>query len=509
MSHENNSISYRIGMFFGSLIHFLFVGIFKIIWDGTVTLCKRDKYFTIAYGILLLWTIVIFILYNNVSIMIGITLAFAFCMGLYLRIKDYPNTKMRKTFNKIFNQIGLMTKDEKVPYFLFINREKYEYLTVFAFKTLVPLSAWESKKELLEMYMNVKIPLIRQSKKDNQLILVYVKKQDLPTTVPWNDDYIDYDNEILGIGLSYFRLVGMDLEQSPHCFIAGETGSGKSNIMKCMIHQSLLKKYKVVIIDFKRGVSFSDFSDEVIIHYEYSTVVKALNDMVEETKKRLDLFREHNVDNLKDYNNTYHENLPRIIIFIDELAELLKSSDKEISKNLNSCIETLTRLSRAVGIHLIMGIQRPDSTIISGQIKNNVSYRICGRFVDIEPSRIMLGSDVASKLDNIKGRFIVKDNELFEVQSFYFTGHKKYQITMEDLIKNLKKSAPEQKPRNDDTNSQDILSGKLKPGVSYTWEEVFKILEDTKNEHEEPEKEPPTISDKDKISFDFSDVIKK
>lgn len=68
-----------------------------------------------------------------------------------------------------------------------------------------------------------------------------------------------------------------------------------------------------------------------------------------------------------------------------------------------------------------MGIQRPDSTVISGQIKNNVSYRVCGRFVDNEPSRIMLGDSMASTLPNIKGRFIVKDDGLQEVQSFYFS----------------------------------------------------------------------------------------
>ena len=113
--------------------------------------------------------------------------------------------------------------------------------------------------------------------------------------------------------------------------------------------------------------------------------------------------------------------LPRKLIFIDELAELLKTRDKELSHVLNDSLETLTRLSRSAGVHLIMGIQRPDSTVISGQIKNNVSYRVCGRFVDKEPSRIMLSSDIASTLPNIKGRFIVKDNDFYEVQCFYFS----------------------------------------------------------------------------------------
>jgi hypothetical protein len=54
--------------------------------------------------------------------------------------------------------------------------------------------------------------------------------------------------------------------------------------------------------------------------------------------------------------------------------------------------------------------------------RTNVSYRVCGRFVDREPSRIMLSSDIASELPNIKGRFIVKDDGFSEVQSFYFSG---------------------------------------------------------------------------------------
>jgi len=67
-----------------------------------------------------------------------------------------------------------------------------------------------------------------------------------------------------------------------------------------------------------------------------------------------------------------------------------------------------------------MGIQRPDSTIISGQIKSNVPFRVCGHFVDKEPSRIMLGNDKASTIEDIKGRFLVKTNRYREIQSFYY-----------------------------------------------------------------------------------------
>ena len=142
--------------------------------------------------------------------------------------------------------------------------------------------------------------------------------------------------------------------------------------------------------------------------------------MVAETHSKLDLFRATNVENLKDYNVATGNNLQRTIIFIDELAELLKTRDKQISNKLTDSLESLLRLSRATGIHVIMGAQRPDSTVISGQIKNNAPFRVCGKFVDGEPSRIMLNSSIANTLPNIKGRFYVKGVSLEEVQCFYF-----------------------------------------------------------------------------------------
>ena len=213
------------------------------------------------------------------------------------------------------------------------------------------------------------------------------------------------------------------MAQHPHAFIAGETGSGKSNILKCMIHQAIYKGYEVLLIDFKRGVSFAGFSDKVTVYYEYKDIIKVLRDLVVETTNRLDMFRAVKVDNLKDYNLSSTDSMPlnKKIVFIDELAELLKTKDKETANILSDSIETLTRLSRAVGIHLIMAIQRPDASIVCGQIKNNTPYRVCGRFADKEPSRIVLGSDIASILPNIKGRFIVKDNDMQEVQGFYYS----------------------------------------------------------------------------------------
>jgi len=394
------------------------INLFKLLWTGTVTASKESKNIRIMYFCLIGFTFLSGLVFGRWGYMIWIMLIVALVIGIREYIKEAPMRKKRKFCNDVFITMKFKASDNIYPYFLY-ETEVSEYTTVFSFNTLIPVNNWLSRKDELEMCFGEKIIDIKQNTEDNRIIDVLVQASPLPAYLEWDNEFIDRNNT-LSIGMSYMGIVGMNLEKYPHAFIAGETGSGKSNILKCLIYQALAKNYDVILIDFKRGVSFADFSDKVTIYYEYPEVIKVLKEMVGETNARLDKFRNTKVDNINDYNRTADNQLQRKIIFIDELAELLKTRDKETSNTLNDSIETLTRLSRAVGIHLIMGIQRPDSTIISGQIKNNVSFRVCGRFVDREPSRIMLSSDVASNLPNIKGRFIVKDDDLYEVQSFYF-----------------------------------------------------------------------------------------
>ena len=393
-------------------------GFLWLIWSGTVEMSKRDNRILAMYAVLFVMTIASAVALNNISAMLILTALIAVILGIVHFLRDiFPYRKKREFFNRVFEEINLKA-DSGVPYFLSKNEES-RFITSYSFKTYLPLKMWLAKQDHLEMHMNEKIVDIKQNSSSKNIVNVYVANNPLPNHINWNGTYSNKSN-ILNIGVSYYGIIGLNLEKTPHAFVAGETGSGKSNILKCLIEQALYHGHEVVLIDFKRGVSFSGFSDKVAVYYDYKSIIAVLKDMVSETVERLDTFRDFGVDNFKDYNKIADDHLPRKIIFIDELAELLKTRDKELSSILYDSIETLTRLCQAVGIHLIMGIQRPDSTIISGQIKNNVSYRICGRFVDKEPSRIMLGTDIANTLPNIKGRFIIKDDDLYEVQSFFF-----------------------------------------------------------------------------------------
>lgn len=432
---------YQVGNLLGhaiclvwDIIRFLF----KIFYFGVIKICKRNKKMVIVYVVLLvvfLFSLTLILpayaampyqawsFFNPLEVILMAVLLFIALCALYEYIKEYPVLKRKKAFQQIFREIKLYTKDSDdiiiIPKYL--NETVTEYLDIISFNSLTPLKVWQEKRELLEMYTNLKIKDITQEPNNVRVINLMVQIRELPDMAQWNDNYINFNQNILCVGKSVNGLINMNLDMFPHGLIGGETGSGKSNIFKCMIHQSILKGYKTILIDFKRGVSFNQFSDFITVYYEYETIIKALQEMVNETQKRLDLFRECHVDNLKDYNAVSSNKLQRVVIFIDELAELLKTRDKQISNKLTDSLESLLRLSRATGIHVIMGAQRPDSTVISGQIKNNAPFRICGRFTDGEPSRIMLNSSIANTLPNIKGRFIVKGDELEEVQCFYFT----------------------------------------------------------------------------------------
>ena len=413
----------------------MIIRVLRLLWDGPSQISERSNRafaFDICLCIMLIASLLIgdifFIIISGIVIMVSQIIS-----AIWYYITDIlPLKKMRTFFNGVFEEMNFKTA-KRIPYFL-SKEDISKLITVYSFQTHIPLKMWISKKDQLEMYLNEKIIDIKQDEHDKRTIHLHVQSEPLPERIRWNDKYIHADN-ILNIGVNHYGLVlGMDLEKYPHAFIAGETGSGKSNILKCLIHQALHKGFEVVLIDFKRGVSFSEFSNEVAVYYDYKEVLKELSFLVSETNRRLDKFRDAGVDNINAYNRVANDFLNKKIVFIDELAELLKTKDKETASVLNSSIETLTRLSRAAGIHLIMGIQRPDSTIVSGQIKNNVSYRVCGRFVDKEPSRIMLGGEAANALPNIKGRFIIKDDDLHEVQSFYFQR------------KNIPKSKNEEEP---------------------------------------------------------------
>lgn len=197
------------------------------------------------------------------------------------------------------------------------------------------------------------------------------------------------------------------MEDMPHLLIAGATGSGKSvcinSIITSVIYKSSPKDVKLMLIDPK-VVELSIYNGIPHLLIDVVTNPKkaafALNWAVDEMEKRYEAFAENHVRDLKGYNKKMmaegkeEEKLPKILIIVDELADLMMVASKEIEEY----IARLAQKARAAGMHLILATQRPSVDVITGTIKANVPSRIAFAVASSVDSRTILDMGGAEKL---------------------------------------------------------------------------------------------------------------
>jgi len=205
----------------------------------------------------------------------------------------------------------------------------------------------------------------------------------------------------LGLDVAGHPKVG-DIAKMPHVIIAGQTGSGKSICINSWISTLLYRcspdELKLILVDPKR-VELTPYNNiphllcPVIVEPE--KVVSALKWAVEEMTTRYKKFTEVGAKNIESYNTLAgFQSLPYIVIFIDELADIMLFSPSEVEENI--C--RIAQMARAVGIHLVLATQRPSVNIITGLIKANVPTRIAFAVSSMIDSRVVLDTPGAEKL---------------------------------------------------------------------------------------------------------------
>ena len=246
-----------------------------------------------------------------------------------------------------------------------------------------------------------------------------------------------------------------DIAKMPHLLIAGATGSGKSVCINTLIMSILYKakpnEVKLIMVDPK-VVELSVYNGIPHLMLPVVTDPKkaaaALNWAVAEMKRRYDLFAEKGVREIKGFNKKVGKEspewMPQIVIIVDELADLMMVSSKEVEESI--C--RLAQLARAAGIHLVIATQRPSVNVITGLIKANVPSRVAFAVSSQVDSRTILDGAGAEKLlgkgdmlffpsgypkpVRVQGAF-VSDSEVFAVVEFIKTvndpAHKTSDIT--------------------------------------------------------------------------------
>ena len=193
-----------------------------------------------------------------------------------------------------------------------------------------------------------------------------------------------------------------DIARMPHLLVAGSTGSGKSVCINTLICSILYKfkpeEIKLIMIDPKM-VELSVYNDIPHLLIPVVTDMKkapyALSWAVSEMNKRYKLFAENRARDLKGYNKIPGiEKLPRIVIVVDELADLMMVSPNEVEDS----IIRLAQKARACGMHLVIATQRPSVDVITGLIKANIPSRIAFAVSSQIDSRTILDQAGAEKL---------------------------------------------------------------------------------------------------------------
>ena len=210
-----------------------------------------------------------------------------------------------------------------------------------------------------------------------------------------------------------------DLAKMPHLLVAGATGQGKSVGLNAIITSLLYRKHpaqlKFVMIDPKM-VEFSVYnrlerhflakmeSDDEAIVTDPKKAVCVLNSLVEEMGRRLELCKMATARNIVEYNEKFvarrlnpqkgYRYLPYIVVIVDEFADLIATSGREIELP----ISRIAAKARAVGIHMILATQRPDTKVITGTIKGNFPSRIAFKVASMIDSRTILDAPGANRL---------------------------------------------------------------------------------------------------------------
>lgn len=273
----------------------------------------------------------------------------------------------------------------------------------------------------------------------------------------------------------------VDLAKMPHLLIAGSTGSGKSVALNSMLVSLLCRctpdELRLVLIDPKR-LEFAAYADIAHLLFPIITAPKqvapVLKWVVKHMEERYEKMTEVGARNIFDYNaiakeQEHYEQLPFIVVIIDELADLMMTAGRDIE----DLIARITQMARAAGIHMIVATQRPSVDVITGLIKVNFPSRISFRVTSKIDSRTILDCSGADKLLG-RGDMLFLDSH----EALLKRVHGAY-VSNKEIQKLVAHVRAERKPEYHElTDELMVTHGSLLDGDDELYHEVLNFLQD-------------------------------
>lgn len=351
------------------------------------------------------WMVKIPVMYHWIVIFLLIFSPIVLALGIW-------NRANRTKYQKIFETIGLSNGRNDTPKLIHtIRHDRYRKGYVFD-SNGVSLKDFQDRKSHLESVFKTNVESIKFGKHQGQIV-VTVSSLQFPEKVKYTDIAASnvLPKDSFFIGMSAEGVLNQRIDELPHMIIAGTTGSGKSVQFK-QILMGLLESsshLQMYLIDLKGGVEMIDFvkcpNVKVVKTMEEALVIlRRVEQEMKDRFKYLESYSRKQIVPEKDFKD-------RIVVGVDECSVLYMNrprNDPEYHSALEArqLADSISKLSRAASIHLILATQKLDKQVIPTSVSENISGRMAFRANYLQGSMIVLGTKDACDLPEIPGRGI-------------------------------------------------------------------------------------------------------
>lgn len=357
-------------------------------------------------------------------------LLFSIFLSPFLIVTGAWARNIRTKFQQIFLRARLTNGLGDTPKLLYEKRiDKYRQRYVFDANG-IGISDFESRKEQIESHFRSNIESIKHAAHNGQIAVTFTK-QIFPSKVAYLDLTMQkvLPKESFYLGVSVEGIRTQKVAELPHLLIAGTTGSGKSVFFK----QALLgllessPHLQMYLIDLKGGLEMIDFAKapNVQVIKTMDQAVYLLQLVEKEMKARFSYLEQSQRKQIVPEE----DKKDRLVVGVDEASVLYMNRNKhdpdyEASIEARRLADSISKLSRAAAIHLLLATQKLDRQVIPTSVSENISGRMAFRANSLQGSLIVLGTKEASELPEIPGRGIWNfGTQKVLIQSAYVDEH--------------------------------------------------------------------------------------
>lgn len=291
-----------------------------------------------------------------------------------------------------------------------------------------PLSSFQHQSKFIESELGVFIDDIKENREFRSIDIIY-SHYPLAAEVLYSPDHASRSYEFM-IGQTRAHKITTSFRDSPHLLVAGQTGGGKSTFLRQFIVHIATQNTdsRFLLIDLKGGLEFSMFENRkrfVVVPHVFAAVaeLQKIDKLIEERMVFLKANQCKDIDSYfkKEDKPKDAISLFRHVVVVDEAAEMFLAGHHAKANEIQAARAILSRIARqgrALGVHIVVATQRPDSKSLDPQVKANLTGVICFQMMNDSSSIAVLGNGRATDLPKIPGRAIWKNGiEMLEVQT--------------------------------------------------------------------------------------------